>query len=60
MLKTVLKSVKYNIIKFLIEKVDILFENIFFLDICYKEPALKAFFKYLYVIFTFKNLTSNK
>ena len=47
--KTVLKSVKYNIylniFKFLIEKIDILFETYFFLDIFfYKEPVLKIFF----------------
>ena len=44
MLKTVLKPIQYNIFKFLIEKVDFLFETyIFPIYFFYKEPVLKAF-----------------
>ena len=43
MLKTVLKLEKYNIFKFLIEKVDILFEIYIFPRYCYKERVKSLF-----------------
>ena len=44
MLKSVFKSVKYNIFKFLIEKVYILFETYIFPIYLYKEPVIKPFY----------------
>ena len=44
MLKSVLKLLKYNIFKFLIEKFDILFKTYIFHRYFYKEHVLKLFF----------------